>query len=193
LDASSGSAKQRQKEKGKRKKKSRRRVNSDVVRLPCRNGGLSEIKGDSMHILEHLFLVGEFPERAHLLSGLTLEQVRLCPEGASHSIYDELWHAAGYQRYVLERGDAVGDLYPTAAPEHEHQWHDLVHAFLDDARTAAAMGQTPERLAVEVEPGVTMADELNSVAVHNAYHLGKIVALRQRIGAWPPTATSDGS
>ena len=57
-----------------------------------------------MQILEHLFLVGEFPERAHLLSSLTLEQVRQCPEGASHSIYDELWHAAGYQRYVLERG-----------------------------------------------------------------------------------------
>jgi len=55
------------------------------------------------------------------------------------------------------------------------------------------MGQTPERLAREVEPGVTMGDELNSVAVHNAYHLGKIVALRQRIAAWPPTAASEGS
>jgi len=146
-----------------------------------------------MHILEHLFLVGEFPERAHLLSGLTLEQVTLCPDGASHSIYDELWHAAGYQRFVIERGDASGDLYPRAAPEHEHQWHDLVREFLDGAHAAAAMGQQPERLALEVEPGVTMADELNSVAVHNAYHLGKIVALRQRIGAWPPTAASDGS
>jgi hypothetical protein len=31
-----------------------------------------------------------------------------------------------------------------------------------------------------------MADALNSLAVHNAYHLGKIVALRQSIGAWPP-------
>jgi hypothetical protein len=51
----------------------------------------------------------------------------------------------------------------------------------------------PERLALEVEPGVTMADELNSVAVHNAYHLGKIVALRQRIGAWPPTTAAEGS
>jgi uncharacterized damage-inducible protein DinB len=120
--------------------------------------------------------------------GVEGQQAWLCPEGASHSIYDELWHAAGYQRHVLERGDAVGDLYPTAAPEHEHQWHDLVHTFLDGARAAAAMGQTPERLALEVEPGVTMADELSSVAVHNAYHLGKIVALRQRIGAWPPTA-----
>jgi len=48
-----------------------------------------------MHILEHLFLVGEFPARAHLLSGLTLEQVTLCPDGASHSIYQELWPRCG--------------------------------------------------------------------------------------------------
>ena len=141
-----------------------------------------------MHILEHLFLVGEFPERAHLLSGLTLEQVTLCPEGASHSIYDELWHLVGYQESVIKRGDPVDELYPTAPPEHEDQWHRLVRLFLDGARAAAALGQTPERLALEVEPGVTMADELNSVAVHNAYHFGKIVALRQQIGAWPPPA-----
>ena len=40
---------------------------------------------------------------------------------------------------------------------------------------------------------LTLAGELTSVAVHNAYHLGKIVALRQRIGALPPTAASDES
>ena len=139
-----------------------------------------------MHSLEHLFLVGEFPERARLLSGLTLEQVTLCPDGASHSIYDELWHAAGYQQFVLERGDPNADHYPSTVPEREHQWHDLVRVFLEGARTAAALADAPERLALELQPGVTLADELNSVAVHNAYHLGKIVALRQRIGAWPP-------
>ena len=141
-----------------------------------------------MNILEHLFLVGEFPERAHLLSGLTLEQVTVRPEGASHSIYDELWHLVGYQQSIIEPGAPADERYPIAAPEHEHQWHDLVRVFLAGARAAAAFGQAPERLAVEVEPGVTMADELNSVAVHNAYHFGKIVALRQRIGAWPPKA-----
>ena len=141
-----------------------------------------------MHILEHLFLVGEYPARARLLSGLTLEQVTARPDGASHSIYEELWHAAGYQQSIIKPGsiDPAGDHYPRMAPKHEQQWHDLVREFLDGARTAAAFGQTPERLAVEVEPGLTMADELTSVAVHNAYHLGKIVALRQRIGAWPP-------
>ena len=146
-----------------------------------------------MHILEHLFLVGEFPERAHLLSGLTLEQVTLCPNGASHSIYEELWHVVAYQQSIIEPGDPAGERFPSAAPEHEHQWDDLVRRFLNGARAAAALGQAPERLALEVEPGLTLADELNSVAVHNAYHLGKIVALRQRIGAWPPMAASNPS
>ena len=143
-----------------------------------------------MHNLEHLFLVGEFPERVRLLSGLTLEQVTLRPDGASHSIYEELWHVVSYQQSVIQPGDPTGDVYPNAAPKQEHQWHDLVRVFLDGARAAAALGQSPERLSREVEPGVTLADELNCVAVHNAYHLGKIVALRQRIGAWPPAAAS---
>ncbi len=51
-----------------------------------------------MAIWEHLFLTGEFRARVDLLSGLNLEQVTLRPAGASHSIYDELWHAATWQR-----------------------------------------------------------------------------------------------
>ena len=148
-----------------------------------------------MHILEHLFLVGEFPERARLLSGLTLEQVTLCPDGASHSIYEELWHAVGYQQSIIVPGESAGDgdLYPRAAPEHEQQWHDLVQEFLEGARAAIALAQEPGLLAVEVEPGLTMAEELNCLAVHNAYHLGKVVALRQRIGAWPPKEATEES
>jgi len=166
------------------------RLQRTVRMLPCRS---DENREDVMHNLEHLFLVGEFPERAHLLSGLTLEQVTLRPDGASHSIYEELWHVVGYQQSVIEPGEPAGDRYPSAAPENEQQWHDLVRVFLGGARAAAALGHAPERLTLEVEPGVTMADELNCVAVHNAYHLGKIVALRQRIGAWPPTSASDES
>ena len=146
-----------------------------------------------MHIWEHLFLSGEFLARADLLSGLTLEQVTLRPAGASHSIYEELWHVVGYQQSVIVPGEPAGDLYPSTAPEHEQQWIDLVRVFLEGARAAVALGRTPDRLALEVEPGVTLADELNSVAVHNAYHLGKIVALRQRIGAWPPKARREES
>jgi len=146
-----------------------------------------------MHILEHLFLVGEFAERARLLSGLTLEQVTVRPEGTSHSIYEELWHLVGYQQSIIAPGGPPPDnLFPTTVPEDEDEWHRLVELFLTGARTAAELGQTPARLAEEVEPGLTLADELNCVAVHNAYHFGKILALRQRIGAWPPKS-SDAS
>ncbi len=142
-----------------------------------------------MNNLEHLFLVGEFPERGRLLSELSLEQVTQRPDGASHSIYEELWHLVGYQQSILEASDPNGEFYPSAPPEHEDQWHELVSKFMDGARAAAALEQEPERLAREVEPGATLEDELHSVAVHSAYHFGKIVALRQRIGAWPPKET----
>jgi hypothetical protein len=142
-----------------------------------------------VHILEHLFLTGEYAERSRLLSGLTLEQVTLRPDGVPHSIYDELWHLVLYQQSIIApTGTPPGDLYPTADPEHENQWRQLVQLFLTGARAAADLAKTPARLAAEVEPGVSLADELNCVAVHNAYHFGKIVALRQRIGAWPPRA-----
>ena len=151
-----------------------------------------------MSIWDHLFLTGEFRAREDLLSGLTLEQVTLRPVGASHSIYEELWHAATWQRIVVERDKAAADAlsrgganYPSTVPDHEQQWHDLVQRFLEDARAAVAWAQAPDRLTVEVEPGVTMGDELHSLAVHNAYHLGKIVALRQGIGAWSLKAATD--
>src|ERR1044072_4007361 len=124
----------------------------------------SEIKSDAMNTLEHLFLVGEFPERAHLLSGLTLEQVTLRPDGASHSIYEELWHVVAYKQSIIAAGDPAGDRYPSAAPEHEHQWHDLVRVFLEGARVAAAMGQAPGRLVLGVEPGGAIAGEPKSRA-----------------------------
>ena len=74
------------------------RVMPSVGRLPCRGDEHWDERSDAMNNLEHLFLVGEFPERAHLLSGLSLELVTLRPDGASYSIYEELWLPAEYHR-----------------------------------------------------------------------------------------------
>ncbi|HEX7004224.1 MAG TPA: DinB family protein [Trueperaceae bacterium] len=146
---------------------------------------------------EHLFLTGEFVGRERLLSGLTLAQVTSKPDGLPHSIYDELWHLTTWQRIVVERDEAGGEewaqdgpLFPEEPPASEAQWHSVVGEFLEGATSALELAGSPERLAVEVEPGVTMAHALHSVAVHNAYHFGKIVALRQAIGAWPPARHS---
>lgn len=146
-----------------------------------------------MQILEHLFLVGEYPERSRLLSGLTLEQVTMRPDGATHSIYEELWHVVAYQQSILEPNVPPGERFPQETPSHEAQWHALVARFLAGARAAAELEHSPERLAAQVSTGETLAEELQCVAIHNAYHLGKIVALRQRMGAWPPPGVASGS
>ena len=44
----------------------------------------------------------------------------------------------------------------------------------------------PENIKQIDEPGVSMEDCMYSLIMHNTYHLGKIVAVRQMINAWPP-------
>ncbi len=42
----------------------------------------------------------------------------------------------------------------------------------------------PGNLEQEIEPGFTVSETLSCLAVHNAVHFGKILAIRQSIGAW---------
>lgn len=151
-----------------------------------------------MNNWKHLFLTGEFAPRAHILGGLTLEQVGARPAGAPHSIFEELWHAAEWQRLVLERDDAAhegwqeGTLFPPgSAPEDEATWNLLVNSFLESSERAVQLAQNEAWLETdeaEAMPGVTWRHALECLAVHNAYHLGKIVLLRQMLGFWesPP-------
>lgn len=150
-----------------------------------------------MNKWQHLFVDGEYMERARMLSGLTLEQVKRVASAHSHSIYDELWHTTKWQHIIVMRDEEQyrewqeSALYPTQPPATEAEWAALVKQFLDGLQTALQWADSPEKLATELDPGVTMADALHSLAVHNAYHLGKIVAIRQAIGAWPPEESSD--
>ena len=141
----------------------------------------------------HLFLSGEFMARERLLSGLDLAQVTARPGGAPHSIHDELWHAAEWQRIVVERDESAGEAwspggypFPAEGPASLEEWQDLVERYLSGARRAVAWAESLEGRGEELEPGWSVADVLASLAVHDAYHLGKIVALRQVLGAWPP-------
>lgn len=142
----------------------------------------------------HLFIDGEYERREKILFGLTLEQVKHTPSEQLHSIYEELWHAARWQTIIVERDEALyetwqrGERYPKQSPENEEEWSAIVAEFLRGLEKALAWVASPEKLSVEVDPGVTMAEVLDSLAVHNAYHMGKIVAIRQLIGAWPPAS-----
>ena len=139
---------------------------------------------------EHLFRDGEFARRGEILSGLTLEQVTRRPSEQSHTIYEELWHANWWQAIIVNRDEALyaewarGEVYPARAPASPEEWEALVAEFLGGIEKALWWAESRERLAHETDPGVTMEDVLHSLAVHTSYHLGKIVALRQFLGAW---------
>lgn len=142
---------------------------------------------------EHLFIDGEFISRVRLLSGLTVEQVNMRPPGLPHTIYEELWHTAKWQSIVVQCDDRTaaasidgGPQFPFGAPADQRTWGDLVTEFLAGSERAVELGRSSEARMKEAHPGETLSERLENLAVHNAYHLGKIVALRQVIGAWPP-------
>ena len=149
-----------------------------------------------MNTWKHLFLTGEFAPRDHILGGLTLEQAGTRPAGAPHSIFGELWHAAQWQRIVLERDEAAlksfdqgGQFPPDPAPEGEATWQDLVNSFLAYSERAVGLAQDEAWLESEEtddNPGFTWRNALEVLAVHSAYHMGKIVLLRQLLGCWSP-------
>src|SRR5947207_179597 len=116
---------------------------------------------------EHLFIDGEFMSWARLLSGLTVEQVSMRPRGLPHTIYEELWHSTKWQSIVIQCDEAVdaawidsGQNFPSEPLIDERMWEDLVSEFLAGSETAVQLGRSPEH-----------AERLQSLAVHNAYHL----------------------
>jgi hypothetical protein len=80
-----------------------------------------------------------------------------------------------------------GPRFPATPLKSEAEWSELADEFMAGAEKAVEWGRSPSANSEEVIPGVTLSDVLESLAVHNAYHFGKIVALRQALGAWPST------
>jgi len=141
-----------------------------------------------MRVWRDLFLEGEYMPRELLLSGLSLAEVAQRPEGAPHTIYEELWHATKWQTAVVEGDEAaratLANVFaqsPIEEPASGREYRELVMEFLAGAKKAVELGE-----ALEPAAGAQMRQDLERLAVHNAYHLGKIVALRQVIGVWPP-------
>lgn len=145
---------------------------------------------------DDLFLSGCFRPREDLLAGLTAEQAAARPEGATHSVFQELWHVTMVLEMSLQKGRVALEKWPWAehfpespAPADAAEWERLVERFLAASRQAVERAADREWLA-SLEPGygdlgLTWRDALEFLAVHTAYHMGRIVLLRQMIGAWP--------
>jgi uncharacterized damage-inducible protein DinB len=140
---------------------------------------------------------------SHILEALPDTMAHASVPGAAHTIYEELWHAAFWQQVMLERvrglatptPDHNSVSFPTAEQTRAESWSELCRRFLAGAKEAAAMAESPnEKLDAVVRcpspanpaRSMTVREQLESFAAHNAYHFGRIVLLRQMLGSWPP-------
>ena len=142
---------------------------------------------------------------SHILEGLTDELAHRKLPHTPHTIYDELWHLAFWQQVSLDWIQGIetpfphkpSDGFPTNADAASESWDQLRQRFLQGAEQAAASAHNQAALDQLIRcpsrPGsqvriMSVHDQLISLATHNAYHLGRIVLLRQLNHAWPPAS-----
>jgi uncharacterized damage-inducible protein DinB len=162
------------------------------------------VKGVHVNELEEV-LIGESYAAAPaiILEALDEELVHRVPQGAPHSIYEEVWHMAFWQQLTLDWISGIEtpyppsprDGFPTVLDVLHETWKELRTRFLREAERCAAVAGDTARLEMPVRcpsrPGqpvrvMTVRDQLESLGAHNAYHLGRVVLMRQLIGSWPP-------
>ncbi len=133
---------------------------------------------------------------AHILEAIDDALAHREPAGAPHTIYAELWHITFWQQVTLDWIAGV----ETPIPQHAADGFPgpeptRAEPFFHTLEAAAAHARETTQLDREVRcpspPGkpvriMSVRDQLISLAAHNAYHLGRIVLLRQLAGAWPP-------
>ena len=142
-----------------------------------------------------------FAPPSHILENITEEMARRSVTGAPHSVYAEVWHMAYWQQITLNWVSGIETPCPASAAEgfpdadEKESWELLRKRFLDGAEEAAAATEDAELLNRAIrcpspagKPTRTMTarEQLESLTSHNAYHLGRVVLLRQMLGDWPP-------
>ncbi len=148
-----------------------------------------------------------FTPPIRILDGIPRHARTARPAGAPHSIAEELWHLAFWLDLFLRWVRCESLPYPDSAQSGwltlnslpDAEWDFLISRFLrglDDACIFAAMpvADLSKRESTCFEPGggrLTVYETLVNIAVHNAYHLGRIVQLRQMLGTWPPPGGGD--
>ena len=157
-----------------------------------------------MRELERALIADSFAAPpSHILEGVGDGLAHCVLGNAPHALYAELWHLAYWQQMSL---DWIGGVetpvpehasagFPDEAQTNAESWPGLCQRFLAGVVEAAKHAAAQEELEREIRcpslPGVetrimTIREQLENLAAHNAYHLGRIVLLRQLAGAWPP-------
>ena len=142
-----------------------------------------------------------------IVAGVPASSRTVRPGGVPHSIAEELWHVVYWQDLFLRWARSEPLAYPARAQDGwttfdgltDVEWDEVVRRFETGLVEAAEFAGKPDlhqRGSTLVEPDsglgpLTLFELLANLAAHNAYHLGRIVQLRQMLGCWPPPGGGD--
>jgi uncharacterized damage-inducible protein DinB len=136
------------------------------------------------------------PSRASLLADVTTEEARRRPAIGVHSIWELVLHMTAWTREVTRRlqghkaaDPEMGDWPALPTTPDERAWRAALAA-LDEANTALrdmVHGLEDERLTMRVGDernaplgtGVTLAQTINGLVQHDAYHSGQIALVKK--------------
>lgn len=91
---------------------------------------------------------------------------------------------SGKQDAEADKEFQGGAVFPQNPAASQEEWDRLVNEFSGLLDKMMEFTKDTEKLKAEQEPGWILEDFVDSLIIHNTYHLGKIVAVRQMIGAW---------
>jgi uncharacterized damage-inducible protein DinB len=145
---------------------------------------------------------------AFILEALSSDNAHRAIAGAPRSIYDELWHITYWQQITLDwvrdietpYPEHASDGFPTRNDAARESWDQLRQRFFSGNKEAVEEARNFDRLEHPVRcpsrPGVavrimTVREQLENLAAHNAYHFGRIALMRQILGSWPPPSGGD--
>jgi uncharacterized damage-inducible protein DinB len=141
-----------------------------------------------------LFGRGVFAPVHHILEELPFERMGERPSSLPHSIFEELWHLDFWQSYFLAQAHGKephdpgegGDWPQRPSPTDTGEWSSLLESIRLGLDEAAAIAADAEVLDRSLNERTTVRSVVESIVAHNSYHLGRVVALRQALGIWPP-------
>jgi len=139
----------------------------------------------------------------HILEGVDDALAHREFPNVPRTIYSELWHITFWQQISLDwvRGiptpnpAIAANGFPSQTDVERESWTGLCARFSRTSAEAAEIARDAsghERVVhCPSPPGypdrmMTVREQLESLTAHNAYHLGRIVLMRQIAGRWPP-------
>lgn len=147
-----------------------------------------------MSTLEQILIAkAAYAEPQNIISGIPLELAIVRPHGLPHSLYEELWHIDYWLGFSLAHLRGENPVLSAHSSEgfptdngvlSETSWQELLYHVRAGLDAAVALAQDETELLRAFRPNRSVRDELTVIATHNAYHFGRMVALRQILGIW---------